>query len=66
MSRTPQVNRLRMLFDGETIVSLGELRAHGIHHQVVRRAVDLGLLTKLDRGLYLTSRSGSCGTFLEI
>jgi predicted transcriptional regulator of viral defense system len=49
------VNRLRMLFDGETTVSLGELRVHGIHHQVVRREVDLGLLTKLDRGLYLTS-----------
>lgn len=55
MSRTTLLNRLLTLVDGQTIVSLGELRAHGIHHQVVRRAVDLGLFAKLDRGLYLTS-----------
>lgn len=55
MSRTTLLNRLRTLVDGQTVVSLGELREHRIHHQVVRRAVELGLLTKLDRGLYLTS-----------
>jgi predicted transcriptional regulator of viral defense system len=55
MSRTPLLDRLRELANRQTIVSLGELQDHGVHHQVVRRALDRGLLTKLDRGLYLTS-----------
>lgn len=55
MSRTTLLNRLLKLVDGQTIVSLDELRAHGIHRQVVRSAVDLGSFAKLDRGIYLTS-----------
>lgn len=55
MPRTPLINRLRQLADRQTIVSLGELRKDGIHHQIVKRAVDRGVLTKLDRGLYLAS-----------
>ena len=55
MPRTPLLNRLRKLVERRTIVSLTELQARGIHHQVVRRAVDTGLLTKLSRGFYHTS-----------
>lgn len=55
MSRITVLDRLRTLAARRTIVTLGELRRRGIHHQVVRRALDLGLLTKLDRGLYLTA-----------
>jgi len=55
MPRTTLLNRLRKLILRKTIVSLCELETHGIHHQVVRRALDLGLLTKFDRGFYLTA-----------
>src|SRR5579862_7881321 len=55
MSRTAPLDRLQELAHRQTIVSLGELRKHGIHHQIVRRALDRGLLTKIDRGWYLTS-----------
>ena len=54
-SRIPLVERLQQLADRQTIVSPRDLHKNGIHHQVARRAVDLGLLTKLGRGLYLTS-----------
>lgn len=55
MSRTPLLERLETFVHRRTITSLRELREHGIHHQVVKRALDLGLLTKLDRGLYATA-----------
>lgn len=55
MSRTTLLNSLRELIERQTVVSLAELRARGIHHQVVRRAVDAGLLTKLSRGFYRAS-----------
>jgi predicted transcriptional regulator of viral defense system len=54
MPRTTLLNRLRKLTSRKTIVLLCELETHGIHHQALRRALDLGILTKLDRGLYLT------------
>lgn len=55
MLRTTLLNRLRKLIERQTIVSLAELHARGIHHQVVRRAVDAGLLTKFSRGFYHAS-----------
>lgn len=55
ISRIPAAERLQKLTDRQTIVLPGDLRENRIHHQVARRAVDLGLLTKPGRGLYLTS-----------
>ena len=55
MPRIPLLERLRILVDRQMIISLGELREHGIHHKIVKRAVDRGVLTKLDRGLYFAS-----------
>jgi predicted transcriptional regulator of viral defense system len=57
--RTTVLNRLRKFVARRTILSHGELEAHGIHHQIVRRALDRGLLTKIDRGWYLTSTDRS-------
>jgi predicted transcriptional regulator of viral defense system len=55
MSRTPILKRLRVQPDHSGVVHASELRQLGIHHQILRRAVDRGLLTKLDRGVYLAS-----------
>jgi len=55
MSRPPLLKRLRALAERWTILSSSELRERGIHHQIVKRAVERGVLTKLDRGLYLAS-----------
>jgi hypothetical protein len=41
VSRIPLVERLQKLADRQTVVSPGDLRKSGIHHQVARRAVDL-------------------------
>jgi len=54
-SRISSAERLQKLTDRQTIVLPGDLRENRIHHQAARRAVDLGLLTKPARGLYLTS-----------
>jgi predicted transcriptional regulator of viral defense system len=55
MSRTPLLERLRVQLDRSAVVHASELRELGIHHQILRRAVDRGLLTKVDRGMYLAS-----------
>jgi predicted transcriptional regulator of viral defense system len=55
MSRTPLLERLRVQPNCSAVVRASELHERGIHHQLLRRAVDCGLLTKVDRGLYLAS-----------
>jgi predicted transcriptional regulator of viral defense system len=55
MSRTPLLERLRVQPDHSGVVHASELRELGIHHQILRRAVDRGLLMKVDRGVYLAS-----------
>lgn len=57
MPQTTLINRMRKLALRQRVVSNRELRARGIHHEVVRRAVQAGLLTRLDRGLYRSSNS---------
>jgi predicted transcriptional regulator of viral defense system len=55
MSRTPLLNRLRAIAERRTVLRLSELQQSGIHHQILKRAVDRGLVTKIDRGLYIAA-----------
>lgn len=51
---TPLLRLLRVQPNRSAVVQASDFREEGIHHQILRRAVDRGFLTKVDRGLYLT------------
>jgi predicted transcriptional regulator of viral defense system len=55
MSRPPLLKLLRVQPNRSAVVQASELREHGIHHQIIKRAVERGFLTKVDRGLYLAT-----------
>ena len=55
MSRTPLLKLLRVQPNRSAVVQASELREHGIHHQIIKRAVERGFLTRVDRGLYLAT-----------
>ena len=44
--------RLRTLASQLTVIRACDLRKHGIHRQILKRALDRTLLVKIDRGLY--------------
>jgi predicted transcriptional regulator of viral defense system len=49
------MQRLRDLVERLRVIRASDLRKHGIHHQILKRAVDRRFLTKIDRGLYIVS-----------
>jgi predicted transcriptional regulator of viral defense system len=51
MSRTPLLERLLALADQLKVFRASDLKKHQIHHQVLRRAFDRGLVRRVDRGL---------------
>src|SRR5260370_11705208 len=46
------MNRLVSIVDNLTVVRARDMLKYGIHRQTLKRAVDRGLLAKIDRGLY--------------
>ena len=46
------MNRLVSIVDKLTVVRARDMSKYGIHRQTLKRAVNRGLLTKIDRGLY--------------
>src|SRR5579859_3840010 len=52
MSRTPLLRRIRSLADRLRVIRASELKKYRIHHQILRRALDRGILIKVHRGLY--------------
>jgi predicted transcriptional regulator of viral defense system len=52
MSRPPHSERVRSLADRFRVIRASELKKYGIHHQVLRRALDRGTVIKVHRGLY--------------
>jgi predicted transcriptional regulator of viral defense system len=52
MSRTPQLEHIRSLAKRLRVVRASDLKKYRIHHQILRRALDRGILVKVHRGLY--------------
>jgi predicted transcriptional regulator of viral defense system len=57
MSRTPLLERLRILADESGVIRASDLKKHRIHHEILKRALDHKLLTRVDRGLYASTNS---------
>jgi len=53
MSRTPSLNRLAALIERAPVIRSSELKKFGIHRQTLKRAVDRGVLKRIDWGLYV-------------
>src|SRR5258705_10714905 len=47
------MNRLVSIVDNLTVVRARDMSKYGIHRQTLKRAVNRGLLAKIDRGLYM-------------
>lgn len=55
--RTPLLERLCTLADESGVIRASDLKKHRIHHEILRRAIDRRLLTRVDRGLYASTNS---------
>lgn len=53
MSRTPSLSRLRALTDRLPVIRSSKLKKYGIHRQILKRAVDRGVVRKIAWGLYV-------------
>jgi len=52
VSRPPLLKRLCALAGDNAVIGFSDLRRRGIHHQILKRAVERGLIKKVGRGLY--------------
>jgi predicted transcriptional regulator of viral defense system len=53
MPRT-SLEHLRTLANQVAVIRACDLRKHGLHHHILKRALDRRFLTKIDRGLYIS------------
>lgn len=57
MSRPPLLERLRARAAESGVIRASDLKKHRIHHEMLRRAINHRLLTRVDRGLYASTNS---------